>query len=218
MTNRSMGLTPDIHDYICKISVRNHPVLEALRAQTQKMPERKMQIAPEQGQFLSFMVKALNVKTILEIGVYTGYSSLCMAMSLPLDGHITCIDANPEWTKIAQKHWALANVSDKITFHLSKADTILHDLLNKKKTFDLIFIDADKKSYPLYFEAGLKLLNPNGVLLLDNVLINGRVADQEQVNDNITILRDLNLAIHANQDLDICLLPLGDGLTMIRKK
>jgi predicted O-methyltransferase YrrM len=218
MTNKSIGLSQDLHDYICHIGVKTHPVLSALQNITAKMPESKMQISPEQGQFLSFMIKLLRVKTALEIGVYTGYSSTCIALSLPDDGHLTCIDPNAEWTKVAKKHWHMAGIDQKITFHLGKAGPVLEQLKKNQKKFDFIFVDADKKSYPTYTNDCLDLLSDHGLLILDNILINGKVLDPQDTSENVEILRNLNLSLAEREDIDLSILPLGDGLTMIRKR
>ena len=204
-----------LEQYVMGIGIKDHPVLKALRKQNETMPEGHMQIAPLQGQFLRFLVSYLKPKKILEIGTYTGYSTLCMALGLGEKGHIIACDSNKEWTKIAKKAWKDARVDSRITLHLDDALTFLSSY--PLGAFDFIFIDADKRNYEKYYERALELLAPNGLLLLDNMLWSGRLANP-QINDELTsILRSLNKKIHKDVRVDFSLLPIGDGMTMIKK-
>ncbi len=211
---KAIQLTPDLREYLLESSVREPAVLQSLRAQTATMPEKDMQILPEQGQFISMLIKILQPKNILEIGTYTGYSTLCMALAAP-GAQIIALDVNTEWTKIAKKYWQEAGVFERIQLILAPALESLENFANH--SFDLIFIDADKKNYPNYYREGLRLLSASGIMLIDNVLWNGRVIDPN-FNDSLTnVIRALNETIKHDQTIDVCMLPIGDGLTMVRK-
>ncbi|MCX7343224.1 MAG: O-methyltransferase [Proteobacteria bacterium] len=211
---KAIQLTPDLREYLLASSVREAPVLQKLREHTATMPEKDMQILPEQGQFMAMLIKILQPKNILEIGTYTGYSALCMALAAP-SAKVTVLDVNVEWTKIAEKYWSEAGVRDRIDLILAPA---LESLKNfSGKSFDLIFIDADKKNYPIYYQECLNLLSETGVMLLDNVLWNGRVIDPNYTDKLTKVIRNLNETIKNDSRVDICMLPIGDGLTMIRK-
>ncbi|RZI46383.1 O-methyltransferase [Candidatus Finniella inopinata] len=166
---KDINLTEKLQDYCHHHFLNESRVLQALRKQTQTMPEGSMQITPLQGQLLGFLVKMTNAKTILEIGTYTGYSSLTMALSLPEEGRIITCDRNVKWTNVAKKYWELAGVSHKITLMMGKAVDSLQKLIQQQETFDLVLIDADKSNYGTYLELSLSLLNPNGVILVDNM-------------------------------------------------
>jgi O-methyltransferase len=207
-------INKNVKSYLEQMGTRKHPVLEELRAHTSKMPEAKMQIAPELGQILAFMANVIGAKHILEIGTYTGYSSICFAVNTT--AHITTCDHNVEWTKIAKNFWKQANVESRISLILGNALDTLEHLHSQRKKYDFIFIDANKKNYPEYFEYALKLLNKNGLIAIDNTLWDGAVADGN-ANDSATqILRQLNKEIHQNSKLDFMLLPVDDGITFVR--
>lgn len=220
MSNRSNLNLDAIYDYLFDVSVRDTSLLKALREETAKDEMARMQIAPEQGQFMALMVKLTGARRIIEIGTYTGYSSLCMALSLPDDGKLLCCDISDEWTAIARRYWEQAGVAHKIDLQLAPA----LDTLNRQfdaglaETFDMAFIDADKSNYPAYFENCLALLRPGGLIMVDNTLWSGRVADP-QVNDEDTVaLRAFNAALKNDERVDFSLLPMADGLTLIRKR
>ncbi len=212
---KAIQLTPDLREYLMHSSVREPQVLQNLREQTATMPEKDMQILPEQGQFMGMLTKILQPKNILEIGTYTGYSTLCMALSAPT-AKITALDVNIEWTKIAKNYWHEAGVSERITLILAPALESLKNFSNN--SFDLIFIDADKRNYPSYYKESLRLLSNTGVLLIDNVLWNGRVIDPNYTDTLTNVIRKFNETIKNDERVDVCMLPIGDGLTMIRKK
>lgn len=212
---KAIQLTTQLREYLLQVGVREPEFLKKLREKTSSMPERDMQILPEQGQFIAMLVKILNPKRILEIGTYTGYSSLCMALALP-DVHITAFDKNTEWTKIAQKNWQDAGVSDRIKLTIGPAIDSLKTL--DDKSFDLIFIDADKRNYINYYEESLRVVKENGVILIDNVLWRGRVIDLNHDDLSTQTIRKLNDFISADPRVDICMVPIGDGLTIVRKK
>jgi len=220
MSNQSTLDLPSLYSYLVEHSVREPELLRRLREETAKDEFSRMQIAPEQGQFMQLMVQLLNATQIIEVGTYTGYSSLCMAMVLPENGHIICCDTSEQWTTIAKRYWKAAGVSEKITLELAPASETLNTLLNSNKAgnFDLVFIDADKENYDHYYEQCLRLLRRGGLLLIDNVLWSGKVAD-EQYNDTDTqAIRALNNKIKHDKRVDICMLPMADGITMARKK
>ena len=220
MSDETLNLTPELYQYLKSVSLREPDVLVRLREETSRHPRAAMQISPEQGQFMSLLVKLLGVQKVLEIGVFTGYSSTIVALALPDDGQITACDIDEDFTSIAQRYWQEAGVSQKINLNLAPALETLTKLLDQgaEATYDMAFIDADKCNYPNYYEPCLRLLKPGGVLLVDNVLWDGRVADLS-INDVDTDgIRHLNQLVHQDSRVDMSLIPLGDGLTLVRKK
>jgi predicted O-methyltransferase YrrM len=220
MSNRTINLDDRLYTYLQSVAVREPEILAKLRAATNQHPQAVMQIAPDQGQFMGLLVQLLGVKKAIEVGTFTGYSSLVMALAMPADGRLITCDMNPQDTAIAQRYWAAAGVSNKIDLRLGKAINTLENLLAQgaANTFDLAFIDADKSSYLQYYEACLELLRPGGLILIDNVLWSGQVADLNITDKRTTILRELNLKIHQDDRVNISLLPVGDGLTLAMKK
>ncbi|MBP9753242.1 MAG: O-methyltransferase, partial [Proteobacteria bacterium] len=204
----------DVLDYLNTNLLQQDDDLDALKAQTDKMPEKKMQITKEQGAFLTFLIQSFNIKNILEIGVYTGTSTLYMAKAIK-DGHITAIDRNKEWTKIAQKFWKQAQVEDKISLHIGDAKNILKNL--KDETFDLVFIDADKKNHPLYFEESLRLLKPKGFILLDNIFLNGTIIKDPSAELSKT-MTGFYKALKDDSRINQTFLPFYDGMILVFKK
>lgn len=194
--------------------------MQQLRDTTQRMPQGKMQIAPEQGQFIALLIKLLNAKRTLEIGVFTGYSSLAVALALPDTGKIIACDTSREWTDIAKRHWLAAGVAHKIDLRLGQALQTLNELLsdNQQNSFDFAFIDADKGNYDNYYECCLKLVRPGGLIAIDNVLWSGSVIDAS-INDKDTVaIRRLNEKLAIDERIDISLIPIADGLTLARKR
>jgi len=220
MSARSINLTPNVYQYILDHSVREHPVLTELRHVTAKMKHGGMQISPEQGQFMQMLVKLVGAKRCVEIGVFTGYSSLSVALALPADGKIIACDVSEEWTSIAREHWKKAGVEGKIDLKLAPANETLDALLaaGEAGRFDFAFIDADKASYPGYYERCLKLLRAGGLIAIDNTLWSGRVADSTVQDEDTVALRQINDFLHRDERVDVSLLPIGDGLTLVRKK
>ncbi len=212
---KAIKLTKQLREYLLQVGVRESDCLKKLREQTVSMPERNMQILPEQGQFIAMLVKILNPKRILEIGTYTGYSSLCMALALP-EVSITALDKNAEWTKIAKKYWEEADVSNRIQLTIGPALETLKTF--KDQSYDLVFIDADKRNYINYYEEGLRVLSANGIILIDNVLWNGRVIDPAHEDLGTQTIRKLNDLISTDPRVDICMVPIGDGITIVKKK
>ena len=214
MSNRTLTLTDDLVEYVRRVGLREHPVLARLREDTAVMPNAQMQIAPEQGAFMALLVKVTGARRILEIGTFTGYSSTAMALALPDDGRITCLDVSREWTDRAQRAWADAGVADRVELRIGPAVESLGQL--EDDSFDLAFIDADKPSYDAYYSGCLRVVRPGGLILIDNVLQSGRVTDPAADDDNVRAIRALNERIAADERVDFVLLPLADGLTMAR--
>jgi predicted O-methyltransferase YrrM len=214
VSSRTLTFTDELVDYVRRWGVREHPVLAALREDTARLPEREMQIGPEQGAFMALLVRVSGARRILEIGTFTGYSSTAMALALPADGRVTCCDVSREWTDRARRAWADAGVADRIDLHLGPASATLERLA--AGSFDLAFIDADKTGYDDYYEACLRLVRPGGLILLDNTLQGGRVADPRADDENVVAIRALNEKIAADERVEIVLLPMADGLTLAR--
>ncbi len=219
MSKETLQLTPALYQYVLKIGFRDDPLLKELREETAKLPASGMQISPEQGQFMALLVQLMGVKQAIEIGTFTGYSSLCVARALPADGRLICCDVSKDYTDVARRYWSKAGLSEKIDLRLGPAlDTLKGLARDRAGTFDLAFIDADKTSYPQYYEAVLSLLRPGGAVLIDNVLWGGDVADPKANDPETSILRDLNRMISSDDRVDFCLLPIADGLTIARKR
>ena len=214
MANRSINLTDDVVAYVHRYGVREHPVLAALRERTAPLPEHNMQIGPDQGAFMAMLVRLIGARRILEVGTFTGYSSTAMALAMPADGRMLCCDVSREWTDIARAAWADAGVEDRIELRLAPATETLATL--EDDSYDLSFIDADKPNYDAYYEACLRVVRPGGLILIDNVLWSGDVANADVDNDNVRAIRALNAKIAADERVDHVLLPLADGLTMAR--
>lgn len=216
----TINMTAPLHDYLVKHSVREHAALTELRRITHQLSDAIMQISPEQGQFMGVMVQMLKAKKTLDIGTFTGYSALAVALALPADGKVYAFDVSEEWTNIARKSWEAAGVSNKIELKLGPADQSLQALLDQhqENTFDFAFIDADKSNYDIYYELALKLLRAGGVVAVDNVLWSGAVADTSVHDKSTEAIRALNKKIHADQRVNVCMLPIGDGVTLAIKK
>ena len=216
MANRTINLTDDLVEYLHRFGLREHPVLASLRELTAPLPQSGMQIGPEQGAFMALLVRLIGAKRILEIGTFTGYSSTAMALALPADGRITCLDVSREWTDVARQAWADAGVADRVELRLAPAAETLAGL--EDDSFDMAFIDADKPGYDEYYEGCLRVVRPGGLILIDNVLWSGRVADPADGEETTRIMRTLNEKVAADERVDFVLLPLGDGLTMARRR
>lgn len=220
MSNQTISITDSIYNYICENSLREDENLSSLRAYTYRMEQRNMQISPEQGQFMQLLIKVMGAKKTIEVGVFTGYSSLCVALALPNDGSMVACDISKKFTDIAEKYWEDANVRDKINLKIGPAKDTLKELIDKdmSNTFDFAFIDADKINYDNYYELCLELLRPGGLIAIDNVLWSGDVAD-DRINDIDTeAIRYLNKKLHKDSRVNISLIPIGDGLMLALKK
>lgn len=220
MSNRTIALTDSLYEYLIDVSLRESQAQRALREATARMPDAGMQIAPEQGQFMGLLARLTGARRYLEVGVFTGYSALAVALALPEDGRVIACDVSEEWTSIARRHWAAAGVDHKIELRLAPAARTLDALLasGQRGTFDLAFIDADKEAYLSYYERALALLRAGGLLCIDNTLWNGRVADPEVADADTVAIRHFNEVLHRDERVDLSLVPIGDGLTLARKR
>ncbi|MFN7097144.1 MAG: class I SAM-dependent methyltransferase [Gammaproteobacteria bacterium] len=220
MSSTAIVLTPEIYQYYQTHTLRPHQVLDALRQETLRMPMAEAQICPEQGAFMQMLVKMLGARKVIELGVFTGYSALSVALALPEDGKLIACDINAEWTNIAQRYWQEAGVAHKIDLRLAPAMETLQRLLDagEANTFDFIFIDADKENYLNYYEAALKLIRVGGVIAIDNVLWYGQVVDSGNNAPSTQAIRQINSHILTDQRVDLSMLPIGDGLTLAMKR
>jgi predicted O-methyltransferase YrrM len=220
MTNQSIGLESTLYDYLLAVSLREHPVLTELRQATAQLAMGQMQIAPEQGQFMALLIQLMNGQRALEVGVFTGYSALAVALALPPTGRLIACDVSEEYTAIAQQYWQKAGVADKIDLRIAPAIDTLQQLIEagETNTFDFAFIDADKSNYDTYYEQALQLVRVGGVIAIDNVLWYGRVADDTVTDNRTTKIRALNHKLHQDDRVDLSLIPIGDGLTLARKR
>lgn len=209
-----------ILNYLRDNSLRDLDVLYDLREETSQLPEKNMQILPEQGQFLYLLAKLINAEKALEIGVFTGYSALCTALALPASGKLTACDSNKEWIEIAQRYWKKAKIDNKIEVRLGTANSVLEDLLknNLNEYYDFIFIDADKENYDKYYEYSLSLIRSGGLIVLDNTLWSGKVVDKSIRDAETKALRAINAKLFKDNRVDISMLPFADGITLARKK
>ncbi|MDJ0619170.1 MAG: class I SAM-dependent methyltransferase [Calothrix sp. MO_192.B10] len=219
MANQTLGLSTQLYDYLLSVSLREPEILTKLRQETAQHPMARMQIAPEQGQFMALLVQLIAAKKTLEIGVFTGYSSLAVALALPKDGKVVACDVSEEYTAIARRYWQQAGVDRKIDLHIAPALDTLDGLIaaGEGDSFDFAFIDADKSNYDGYYERALQLVRPGGLIAIDNVLWFGQVADP-QVQDNRTKkIRALNQKLHEDERINLSLVPIADGLTLAMK-
>lgn len=209
-----------IRDYILAVSLDEPDILRQIREETVKLPYASMQIPAEQGQFMAFLAKLINAKKILEIGVFTGYSTLWFALALPPEGRIIACDISEEWTNIAQRYWQEAGVANKIDLRVAPALQTLDTLLNNSQagTFDLIFLDADKENYLNYYERALQLIRSGGLIIIDNVLWSGKVIDEEFQDSETVALRLLNEKLSKDERIYLSVLPIADGLTLVQKR
>lgn len=220
MSRETLNLTPRLYEYLLSVSLREDDIARRLREETARMPQANMQIAPEQGQFMALLVKMLNAKVCIEVGTFTGYSTLCMARALSDDGRIVACDVSEEWTNVAKRYWAEAGVAEKIDLRLAPAVETLTRMVKdgNKSVCDFAFIDADKSSYRDYYELCLALSRPGGVIAIDNTLWGGAVADPNASDDDTRAIRALNELLLGDERVDLSLVPIGDGLTLARKR
>lgn len=219
MSNRSLNLDDTLYEYLLTHSLREHPEQIALREATRSHPRAGMQISPEQGQFMALLVKLIGARRALEIGVFTGYSALSVALALPADGRILACDISEEYTRIGRPYWERAGVAHKIDLRLAPAlETLDAELAaGAAGRYDFAFIDADKTGYASYVERCLQLLRPGGLIAIDNVLWSGAVARPARDEDT-RALQALNERLHGDERIDLSMLPVGDGLTLARKR
>ena len=219
MTDRNIPMDARLYAYLQEHSLREHPVLRELREATADMRHAGMQISPEQGQFMALLARMLNARRTLEIGVFTGYSSLAVALALPPDGQVIACDVSEEWTSMARRYWEKAGVAGRIDLRLAPAVKTLDALLEAGEAgrFDFAFIDADKSRYGDYYERCLKLLRRGGLIVTDNTLWSGKVADANVQDEDTKALRAFNDALHRDGRVAVSLLPIGDGVTLALK-
>lgn len=219
MSNKILPLNNFLYEYILSVSLREPEVLARLRAETLQQPMSMMLSAPEQGQFLALLAQLIGARKCLEVGVYTGYSTLWVALALPHDGSVLACDVSEKWTAIARRYWEEAGVAERIDLQLAPALETLDRLLaaDQAGSFDFAFIDADKENYPDYYERTLQLLRPGGLMVIDNTLWSGAVADTSRQDPETCAIRALNDLVHADDRVQMSLLPVADGLTLARK-
>lgn len=217
---RSLGLSDELFAYVQQVGTRLAPAQESLRAVTHDMTAAGMQIGADQGQFMGFLIKALGVRRALEVGTFTGYSALSVALALPPDGTLVCCDISTEYTDVGKPHWDQAGVAAKIDLRIGPAVETLDQLIAEGGAdgFDFAFIDADKSNYDAYYERCLVLVRTGGVIAVDNVLWSGAVIDPAENSADTMALRALNLKLHADERVDIAMLAIGDGLTLLRRR
>lgn len=206
--------------YVLEQGTRETAAMARLREETSTMREAHLQISADQGQFLAFMARAIGAQQALEVGTFTGYSAMAIAGALPVNGQLVTCDISEEYTAVAQRYWREAGLEDRIQLRLAPALETLQGLLadGYARRFDLVFVDADKTGYGDYYEHGLKLLRPGGVMIFDNVLWGGAVADPSDDSADTKALAELNATIHDDERVDMCLAPVGDGLGMVRRR
>lgn len=209
-----------VYDYLLSVGVREAEILRRLREETAALEQANMQIAPDQGAFMQILVAVTGARRYLEVGVFTGYSSLAVALALPPDGRITACDVSDEWTAVARRYWDEAGVADRIHLRLGPAVETLDALVadGEVGSYDLAFIDADKANYDAYYERALELLRPGGLIVIDNVLWGGRVADQAESDPDTQAIRALNEKVHADDRVTLAMLTVADGLTLAAKR
>jgi caffeoyl-CoA O-methyltransferase len=219
LPDRALKLDDTVYDYVLAHSLREHPAQVALRAATRDHPRSVMQITPEQGQLMALLARLVGARRAIEVGVYTGYSALSVALALPGDGRLLACDISDEYTRIGRPYWEMAGVAHKIDLKLAPAVQTLDAALaaGEAGAFDFAFIDADKSSYDAYYERILQLLRPGGLIVVDNVLWSGDVARPSTDKDTLA-LQALNEKLHADQRIDLSMLPVGDGITLARKR
>ena len=219
MSLRTISMTDELHDYLLNVSLREPDLLRRLREETSTMPMAMMQISPEQGQFMALLVRLIGARRAIEIGTFTGYSALSVALAMPADGRLVACDVSDEYTRIARRYWAEAGVADRIELKLQPALKTLDELLaaGRGGSFDFAFIDADKQNYDAYYERTLALLRPGGLITIDNVLWDGKVADPSVDDEETRAIRSLNRKIHGDQRVALSLVPIADGLTLAMK-
>ncbi|MEV2277998.1 class I SAM-dependent methyltransferase [Nocardiopsis sp. NPDC049922] len=215
------SITTDILDYVRSVSLRDDAILSGLREETAELPGgTAMRVMAEEGQLLSLLVGLTGARSVLEIGTFTGYSALCMARALPTDGQLVTCDITDRWADLGLPYWERAGVSERIEMLVGDASETLSGLLDKRgeEIFDLVFIDADKKNYPTYFEYAVSLTRSGGLIVIDNTLISGRVVDAEARDPDTIAIRELNAALRDDERVEISMLVMADGITLARKR
>ena len=218
MSNRTLQLDDRMYEYLLAHSLREAPALAKLRAETASHPKVNMQIAPEQGQFMQMLVRLTGARRAIEVGVFTGYSSLAVMLAMPKDGRLLALDVSEEFTAVARRHWQAAGVADRIELVIAPARDTLDARIaaGESGRYDFAFIDADKVGYLAYYERLMKLVRPGGLIVVDNTLWSGEVADPGNRDSDTIALREFNDVLHKDPRIELALLPVGDGLTLAR--
>ena len=220
MGRATLQLSDAVYQYLQDHSLRESDLLRRLRDETATLKEARMQLSPEQGQLLAFLVELTGARKAIEVGTFTGYSALCVATALPNDGHLVACDVSETWTAIGRRYWEEAGVLGKINLCIAPALETLDKLLatGEADSFDFALIDADKENYEVYYERILTLLRVGGLLLVDNVLWSGKVADPDDTGESTLAIRAFNRKVHEDDRVSLSMLPIGDGMTLIRKR
>tara|TARA_B100001250_G_scaffold73945_1_gene60411 strand:+ start:1750 stop:2412 length:663 start_codon:yes stop_codon:yes gene_type:complete len=220
MSTGILNYTKDLRDYLWDKGINEHPALKELRIETAGLPESMMQICPEQGALMGNLIRMISAKRTIEVGTFTGYSALVVALALPEDGEVIACDVSEEWTAIGKEKWEQAGVSHKIDLRLGPAVDTLDELIQQgqKGSFDFAFIDADKVNYTAYYEKCLQLIASGGVIAIDNVLWGGSVLDSKRNDEDTKAIRELNDFVALDERVNISMIPIGDGVTLVVKK
>lgn len=220
MSNKGTFLNDELYSYLQTVSVRPQTILQELRETTLTLPNSIMQISPEQGQFMQLLIKLMGAQRTIEVGVYTGYSALAVALALPKNGEVVACDINKEWTDIAQTYWKKAGVANKIKLHLASAEITLQNLLDhgQQEQFDFAFIDADKTGYARYYEQCLQLLRVGGLIMIDNTFMHYTVLNNDKNDKTAEAIRQINVKLLHDERVDISMVPIGDGVLLARKR
>jgi predicted O-methyltransferase YrrM len=218
MSNKTVPMTDALYEYVLENWLREPELLARLRRETAAMPNANMQISPDQGQLMRLLARVLGVRRYLEVGVFTGYSSLSVALGMPDDGRIVACDVSEEFTSVARRYWNEAGVAGRIDLRLAPGVDTLDALLGEGAEFDMAFIDADKPNYPHYYERCLQLVRPGGLILIDNVLWDGKVADSSVQDESTNAMCEFNRKLAEDKRVDIALIPIADGLTCVTRR
>ena len=220
MSTGILNYTKDLRDYLWDKGINEHPALKELRIETAGLPESMMQICPEQGALMGNLIRMISAKRTIEVGTFTGYSALVVALALPEDGEVIACDVSEEWTAIGKEKWEQAGVSHKIDLRLGPAVDTLDELIQQGQegSFDFAFIDADKVNYTAYYEKCLQLITTGGVIAIDNVLWGGSVLDGKRNDEDTKAIRELNDFVALDERVNISMIPIGDGVTLVVKK
>ncbi|MSR20784.1 MAG: SAM-dependent methyltransferase [Gemmatimonadetes bacterium] len=220
MSRRTEPLTDELYDYLLRVSMREPEILRRLREETGDLEKAGWQIGPEQGQFMALLVELTGARRTLEVGTFTGYSALVVALALPADGRVVACDISEEWTSVARRYWDEAGVAHMIDIRLGPAVQTLESLLGegRREDFDFAFIDADKVSYDAYYELALELVRPGGLIAVDNTLWHGRVIDPDATDPDTEAIRRFNAKLKSDERVTLSLVPIGDGLSLARKR
>ena len=217
MSPRSLALDSRLRDYMLSEGLREHASLRALRAETEALEDGEMQSSPEQMQLLGLIIELMGATRVLEIGCFTGYGALTMALAMPEGGKVVTLDVNDQWAAIGRRYWREAGVEERIELRLGLAEESLR-VMEPTPPFDLVYVDADKKGYPAYLDHALRLLRPGGLVALDNVFWDGTVADPDDQSKQVRALREVTRRLHDDEAMTSCLLPIGDGVMLARKR